>query len=117
MRIRSWSLTSSSNFFLSVISMSEPIFHLIPREEWKDLEEDEYNPDSLNKECFIHFCEKGQIEKVIEFEEASREELVVLCVSREDVEEDLEYENGFPHLYRPLKIDEVEDIKEIGRIT
>lgn len=114
---RSWRLTSFNNFFfIFVIIMSDLIFHLISREEWRGLEGEVYEPDSLDNEGFIHFCEKDQVEDVLEFEEASREDLVVLCVNKEYVEEELKYENGFPHLYRPLKIKEVESIREIDQL-
>lgn len=96
--------------------MSDLIFHLISQEEWENIKVDVYRPDSLDNEGFIHFCEKDQIEDVLEFEQVPRDDLAALCVNKGDLEEKLKYENGFPHLYRPLKIREVESVRKINQL-
>lgn len=91
------------------------IYHLLSKERLEEID-DIYRPNSLEEEGFIHFCEKGQIESVLEFEEESKENLVVLCVNEEEVENDLQYENGFPHLYRELEFEEISQVKEIPEV-
>ena len=92
------------------------IYHLIPKKDWRDVES-KYRPDSLERDGFIHFCEEDQIGTVLEFEEESRENLAVLVVNKTEVEEDLKYENDFPHLYRELRKQEVREVKSASDFT
>jgi len=93
------------------------IYHLIGKEEWRKAErEGVLKPDSLQQEGFIHFCEKSQIRTVLEFEDKPEEELVALKVMQSQVEEDLKYENSFPHLYRGLKSQEVKEIEPLTEV-
>lgn len=86
------------------------IYHLIGKEEWSRAKQKRVlKPESLHQEGFIHFCEKSQIETVLEFEGKPEDELIALKVRQSQVEEDLKYENNFPHLYRELKTQEVEE--------
>ena len=93
------------------------IYHLIGKEEWSTAKQKGFlKPDSLQKEGFIHFCEKKKIETVLEFENKPEEELVALKVKRSQVEKDLNYENDFPHLYRELEAQEVEETKILTKV-
>lgn len=90
------------------------LYHLVSRNRWQRLREKKvYRPESLEKEGFIHLCEKGQIEEVLKNEEKAREKLVALKVDPEQLNGDLKYENGFPHLYRELRTEKVEETLEV----
>lgn len=99
--------------------MSESyIYHIIEESLWKQIkDQSHYRPESIENEGFIHFCERDQVETVLEFEEKPQNKLVALCVKSSEVNEDLQYENEFPHLYRPLKIVEVEKVVELDKLT
>ena len=93
------------------------IYHLIGKEEWcRAKQKGVLEPASLQKEGFIHFCEKSQIETVLEFEDKPEEKLVALKVKASQVEEDLKYENKFPHLYRKLKPQDVEETEPLTKV-
>lgn len=93
------------------------IYHLIGKEEWSRAKQNGVlKPESLHQEGFIHFCEKNQIETVLEFEDKPEDELIALKVRHSQVEEDLKYENNFPHLYRELKAQEVEETKSLTKL-
>lgn len=59
------------------------IYHLIGREEWSRANQKGIlKPESLQKEGFIHFCEKSQIETVLEFEDKPEDELEELKIGK-----------------------------------
>jgi uncharacterized protein (DUF952 family) len=96
------------------VKEEEYIYHLIGRKEWKEAEQKGVlEPDSLQEEGFIHLCEEGQIETVLEFEDKPEEELVALKVNLDRVKDDIRYENKFPHLYRNLRSSEVCEAKPL----
>ena len=95
----------------------EHIYHLIAEEEWSEAEETGVlEPDSLQEEGFIHFCEKDQIETVLEFEEKPEDELVALKLKLNEVKENIRYENKFPHLYRKLEASEVYEAMPLEQV-
>lgn len=94
------------------------IYHLIARKEWREAEQKGVpEPDSLQEEGLIHFCEEDWIETVLEFEDKPEEELVALKVNLDRVKDDIRYENKFRHLYRKLESSEVCEAKPLEEVV
>ena len=94
------------------------IYHIVSKKDWSEAEErGAYHPESLDKEGFIHFSKTDQLITVANNFYKHQKDLIILRVFKDKVESDLKIEapieapqSGllFPHLYRDLKISEVD---------
>lgn len=100
--------------------MSEPgshqeVFHITTPHEWAQaLEMAVVAPRSLEAEGFIHCSTASQLDATIARHFAGASELVLLRLRRDLLEPELRWEPGgngalYPHLYRPLRVAEVDD--------
>lgn len=88
--------------------MPEPIFHLVPAEEWSSSDPRHYTPPSLTAEGFVHCSDARQVARVADTLFAEQADLLLVEIdpsklSAEVVWEDL-YGLGedFPHVYGPI---------------
>lgn len=88
--------------------MSDPIYHLVPDEEWNQVARS-YEPPSLAAEGFVHCSGRDQVVRVAEHLFTGRQDLLLLEIdpsrlTAEVVWEDL-YDLGedFPHVYGPIE--------------
>ena len=72
-----------------------------------------YRADSLATEGFIHFSRWDQLADTAARYYAGVPDLVVLVV--EPGELPFRLENGFPHLYEPLPVDAVVEVRPLER--
>jgi len=93
--------------------MEEPIYHILSASEWfRACQMGSYEPESIQKEGFIHFSTKKQIRQTLKKWYPHRDDLFIIEVYQNKVSVDLRFEGEerFPHLYRPL------DTAEINRV-
>ena len=91
------------------------IVHVLPRTDWQTFkEQEEYRPDSLNEQGFVHCSKLGQIAVVADYNHADDDELVLLLLNESQIETPVRYEtdgedgkSAFPHVYGPLALDAV----------
>lgn len=93
------------------------ILHITTQEAWDAAESvGEYRTESLEEVGFIHFSTPDQVVNVANTLYSGREDLTLLVVDPEQLSVPLRWETPadapedmekFPHLYGPLKIDEV----------
>lgn len=94
------------------------LFHIIDSPSWAHAREaDEYRPDGLNAEGFIHLSTKSQILRPANLLYSGREDLMLLIIDPEKVDSEVVFEPGshgedehFPHLYGPLNLDAVVNV-------
>jgi len=101
------------------------LFHILAANEWASAQaQGSYAPVSLESEGFIHLSREGQVVETANRFYRGVQGLIVLVVDANAVEADVVWEEGepgvlFPHLYRPLRVQEVvqstELIEENGR--
>ncbi|MEE8601167.1 DUF952 domain-containing protein [Euzebya tangerina] len=88
------------------------LFHVVVEAEWARAT-DQYTPESLATEGFIHFSTRRQIAATLNRFYAGRAGLTLLAVPSSAVEEFLRWERAvdvddvFPHVYGPLRKDVV----------
>jgi uncharacterized protein (DUF952 family) len=94
------------------------IFHITTRQEWEAaLPAGEYTAPSLETEGFIHFSQRHQVVGVANAAYRGVPDLVLLSVDPERLAAPLRYEQGvhaderFPHLYGPLELSAVVDVR------
>lgn len=97
------------------------IYHILPPVAWeKALLEEQYRPESLKTEGFIHFSTEDQVLESAAIYLSDHPELVVLRVVVKHIKDDLKWEEGrngelFPHLYTKLNLESVENTRSILR--
>lgn len=91
-----------------------PVFYITEREKWEVIKEDiEYSPPSIQKEGFIHLCDKNQVEVVINRYYQDKENLLLLHIDPLKLKHELRYDHVddnqslYPHLYGPLNLNAV----------
>ncbi len=95
------------------------IYHIITPEEWeKTLLEEQYRPQSLKTEGFIHFSTEDQVLESAQLYLSDHPELVVLRVVLKHIKDKVKWEEGrngelFPHLYGKLNLESVENTRNI----
>ncbi|MEM9295712.1 MAG: DUF952 domain-containing protein [Planctomycetota bacterium] len=106
--------------------MSDAIFHITSRSQWGEAQGSRwYEADSLAAEGFIHFSTEAQVLPSAERFFADRtEDLVVLVIDPDKLTAELRWElahagtpdeQAFPHLYGPLNLDAVVDVRPLTR--
>ena len=87
--------------------MPEPIFHLVPTEEWSG-DAPHYTPPSLADEGFVHCSDARQVARVADALFAGRQDLLLVEIdpsklSARVIWEDLYgLDEDFPHVYGPI---------------
>jgi uncharacterized protein (DUF952 family) len=93
------------------------IIHLATPAEWADAEASgEVAPPSLAAEGFIHCSRLEQVPSTIERHFEGVDELVLLHLDPHGFGDDLRWEEGrpgedFPHVYRAIRVDEVQAVE------
>ena len=88
------------------------IFHITGSEAWSAARtEGVYRAPSLETEGFIHFSYAPQLAGTAALHYAGVTGLIVLAV--EEAGLDIRVEGGFPHLYEPLPVSAVRDVKPL----
>jgi uncharacterized protein (DUF952 family) len=83
------------------------ILHIVPEAEWND-DTDEYRPDTLDDEGFIHCSLPEQVEDVANHPANDfPDDSLLLCIDESKVDAEIRYENDFPHIYGPLNTDAI----------
>ena len=91
------------------------LFHILAANEWAAAQaQGSYAPVSLESEGFIHLSREGQVVETANRFYRGVQGLIVLVIDANAVEPDVVWEEGepgvlFPHLYRPLRVQEVTD--------
>lgn len=96
-------------------------FHLVPREVWDARSSgSEYVPEACEADGFIH-CTDGEQEVIAvgnRYYRGDRRAYVVLSIARARLTAPVKYEDparNFPHIYGPLNLDAVVDVRPIRR--
>ena len=88
------------------------IYHLIEKNVWNKVTE-EYRPESLNTEGFIHFSTKEQVDGTYQ-RFYSDKDMYLLVVEESKLKATLKYEEAdgmsFPHLFGPLNLDAIKEV-------
>lgn len=91
-----------------------PVFHIIEKEKWEVVKDDlEYSPPSIQKEGFIHLCDKNQIQTVLNRYYQNQQNLLLLHINPLKLKYELKYDQVYerqplyPHLYGPLNLSAV----------
>jgi uncharacterized protein (DUF952 family) len=94
------------------------LLHITPLTDWQNAQKTGlYQADSLNTEGFIHCSTQEQIDGVAERFYRGRSGLVVLVIDQQRVEAEIRLENLeggsqlFPHIYGPLNLDAVIEVR------
>ena len=98
------------------------IFHLCEKQDWeKAREAGEYEAASLKKEGFIHLSTYGQILSIANWWYKKSSEPILLMLDNNKISEHLKWEGedclDFPHLYRPIKVNEVLKTIPLNRVS
>lgn len=90
------------------------ILHITPYKAWvKAVEKGVYEPESLQREGFIHCSTRKQVIGVANSAFHGEHGLVLLCIDEDEVEAEIRYEDcyetgqDFPHIYGPLDVSAV----------
>ena len=96
------------------------IFHITERLTWEAVKGTRtYEGDTLSSDGFIHCCSLEQIDNVLENWFRGKRDLVILEINPEKLHSPVKYENleggeeSFPHIYGPINIDAVVNVKPI----
>ncbi|WP_135478161.1 DUF952 domain-containing protein [Candidatus Chloroploca mongolica] len=93
------------------------ILHLAHAAAWAEAQHvGFYAPRSLDSEGFIHFSTEAQLPGVVERFYQHQPEMILLVVAVDRLEAELRYEEAepgeaFPHLYGPLNLDAVVEVR------
>ncbi len=93
----------------------EAIFHLATPDQWDQAQrQGQVTPASLHTEGFIHCSTTSQVAGTIERHFADADELCLLELSHAVLSE-LQWDESrpgerYPHLYRPLELDEIRQV-------
>ncbi|MDQ6814496.1 MAG: DUF952 domain-containing protein [Bacteroidota bacterium] len=100
------------------------IYHLTTVEEWEDAQDlGTYQPQSFQREGFIHCCTGQQLASVQERHFKGQENLVKLVIDPSLLNQKLQYDKDeqlqqeFPHIYGPLNLTAVIEIVFLEAIT
>ncbi len=98
----------------------EPVYHIIDASRWEAAKEESFfRADSLAKEGFIHLCRKNQIQVVLNRHYPNQSGLLLLEINPLKLTHELKYEMVYenealyPHLYGPLNIGAVTNVKAL----
>lgn len=96
------------------------IYHFTTSEAWtKAKETGSYATPSLKEEGFIHCSELSQVEDIKARFYAGVQDLVLLTIDTEKLTSQLIFEwspsvqNTFPHIYGPINVDAVVELKMV----
>ena len=97
------------------------IFHITTREDWEQaLSKGFYEAESLHSEGFIHCSTDQQVEGVLRRYFSGKKDLVKLVIDTTKLKSPLHYElapsvnEEFPHIYGPLEVDAVKEVRPIA---
>lgn len=94
------------------------ILHITPKQSWERAKQQgKYRGDTLDGEGFIHCSTPEQIDAVAQDLFKGRQGLVLLEIDEQKVQPEIKYEdagNGtlYPHIYGPLNLDAVVNVKD-----
>jgi uncharacterized protein (DUF952 family) len=94
-----------------------PIYHLALQAEWNEAVarggpyERSTIGRSLEDEGFIHCSHEQQVEQTARLYYAGRDDVVVLTIDTSRLDAEVKVEGGFPHIYGPLPLDAVVDVR------
>ena len=97
------------------------VYHVIKSDEWQNISRlENYEPESLSKEGYIHFSLHDQIAGVIDRYYKNQEHLIILKIDVNKIKSKLKFERvadreAFPHLYGLLNLDSVVGIYPITK--
>lgn len=100
--------------------MSERILHITGQDDWQSAERSGfYRGDTLATEGFIHCATGAQLAWVARTWFPGRTGLVVLHIAVQRVHAEIRYERAshgefFPHIYGPLNIDAVVEVRPMN---
>lgn len=95
---------------------TEPVFHITTPDAWADAQAaGALSPPSLAAEGFVHCSTADQLDGTLARHFASAEELLLLRLRRDLLEPELRWEEAshggsYPHLYRPIALNEVAEV-------
>ena len=94
------------------------IYHITLPEEWEvSVARGHHLAPSIETEGFIHCSEGGQVERSLNRFFAGRPRVLVLAIDPSALTSELRYEPAhgelFPHIYGPLNVDAVTDVRAI----
>lgn len=95
------------------------IYHITTKQAWEAAQQaGSYTADTLTTEGFIHFSDENQVERTANRYYRGQPNLILLQVETDLLTETLRYEEGepgekFPHLYGPLNLQAVTDVREL----
>ena len=97
------------------------LFHITTRAVWTDaVAAGRYQPASLASEGFIHLSTEAQWPRTLARFFAGQRDLVLLVIDPARGAHEIRYEiadgDEFPHLYGPLAIDAVVEVRSIDEI-
>ena len=72
---------------------------------------------SLAEVGFVHCSFDGQVEQTARLFYAHRDDVLVLTIDTDRLAVDVRVEDGFPHIYGPLPLDAVIDVRPQPRAT
>lgn len=100
--------------------MSHPILHITTLPEWQAAKTaGQYSAPSLKSQGFIHCSLAHQLERVANKFYAGHSDLVILVIdphrltSELKMEEAVDVDDDFPHIYGPLNLDAVVDVVDL----
>ena len=94
----------------------EYVYHFVSRKDWERYENQSfYNPDSLEKEGFIHCCTNKQFKHVLGNYFNGVKEIYILKIHIPSLDVDIFMEADknkmlFPHIYGVIDSDAIEEI-------
>jgi uncharacterized protein (DUF952 family) len=100
-----------------------PLFCVAESTAWEDARAaGVYAPASLKDEGFVHLSTAAQVHATIRRHYAGRVGLVLLSIEPELLTAELRWEEGepgeqFPHLYGPIPLDAVTDVRDLTVTT
>jgi uncharacterized protein (DUF952 family) len=96
------------------------IYHITTKQEWLAAKKKGfYVAPSLETEEFIHCSEEHQVDDVLKRYYQGKRDLLKLIINTQKLTSELKYElapsvnEDFPHVYGPINLDAVIDIKKI----
>ncbi len=95
----------------------DTLFHICDRADWQEAQrQGEYRAASLDTEGFIHCSTAGQVAATADRFYRGRHGLVLLVIDPACVRPEVRFEPAdgslFPHVYGPLNLDAVVDVRE-----
>jgi uncharacterized protein (DUF952 family) len=97
------------------------IYHITTKQTWQEaIEKGAYTAPSLAEEGFIHCSQESQIEGVLQRYYAGQYDLVKLVVDTDKLNVKFIFEwspstsDTFPHVYGPINLDAVIEVKDIN---